>query len=263
MKKHWLARSLILVVIVVSAVGLEYQTSQANLYSPPEAPHYGITMTPNKPKPKHTPAPSDDDELPPTGSVFIPASFNIRTLLRGLGPVGDYFSAHEERFPLNRGMQVVLDDKDVYAIKEIAIPALGLDAPVVPAKYESHNWDISNLRREIAWLENTSLPNRGGNTALVGHLTLSDGTKGPLYYLKDLRRDDTIILVNARYEYVYRVTTQSLLTSNDTSILKSDDHRDQLILITCSNWDDKENRYLYRRAVFADFVSVSRIKNVP
>lgn len=263
MKKHWLVRSLILGVIVVSAVGLEYQTSQANLYSPPEAPHYGITMTPNKPKPKHTPEPSDDEELPPTGSVFIPASFNIRTLLRGLGPTGDYFSIDEEHISLNRGIPVLADGKDVYAINEIAIPALGLDAPVVPAKYESHTWNISNLRREIAWLENTSLPNRGGNTALVGHLTLPDSTKGPFYYLKDLRRGDTIILVNARFEYVYRVTTQSLRTSNDISILKSDDHQDHLILITCSNWDDKEDRYLYRRVVFADFVSVSRIKNVP
>ena len=100
------------------------------------------------------------------------------------------------------------------------VPRLNLSTPVIEGD------DDTTLKRAVGHLPDTPLPWEEGNSAFAGH---RDGLFRPL---KDIQVGDEIRFRTSRREFRYRVTSTSIVTPDDVSVL---DKRAQpsLTLITC------------------------------
>jgi sortase A len=134
----------------------------------------------------------------------------------------------------------------------LVIPALGIDAPVVEVPITNKTWDVSPLTYEIAHLGGTANPGEKNNMVLAGHVTLKRGA-GPFLNLESLEPGDMAIVYAGEQAYTYRLASKRYIGPTDVSIAypTSDPI---LTLITCTNWDAENRRYLKRVALVAELV---------
>jgi sortase A len=144
---------------------------------------------------------------------------------------------------------------DTSPVTRLFIPNLGVDAEVKYVPFDGLTWAISGLQNEIAWMGETSWPGLGGNTGLAGHVTLRNGTAGPLYKLHSLQPGDQVILYTEQNEYIYTVREQRLVEETDLTVLSPTD-KAQLTVITCDEWSATMKLYLKRRILIADLTTV-------
>jgi LPXTG-site transpeptidase (sortase) family protein len=136
---------------------------------------------------------------------------------------------------------------------QLVIPAIGLDAPVVPADtvivkkdgQEFQQWKSPN-KRAVGWQESSALLGQPGNTVMNGHHNIY----GKVFArLVDLEPGDLIVVYGKRQAYVYEVANKMLLREkyqdldlrmdNARWILPSEDER--LTLVTC--WPPETNTH--------------------
>lgn len=141
------------------------------------------------------------------------------------------------------------------SIWRIEIPALEVERTVLFAPRSAASWDITGLRDRVAWLEGTSAPGQGGNTVLVGHVTVLQIGKGPFYSLQRLKPGDLIRIHGGDLVYVYSIQEQKVVRETDIAIT-AQDGPERLTLLTCSGWNEEEGEYVSRRAVIASLVRV-------
>jgi len=134
----------------------------------------------------------------------------------------------------------------------LVIPALGIDAPVVEVPITNKTWDISGVTYEIAHLGGTANPGEKNNMVLAGHVTLKR-VGGPFLHLENLEPGHVAIVYAGEQAYTYRVVSKGYVGPTDVSVAypTSDPI---LTLITCTNWDAENRRYLERVAVIAELV---------
>jgi len=84
----------------------------------------------------------------------------------------------------------------------------------------------STLRRAGGHIHGTALPGQPGNVGIAGH---RDTLFRPL---RNIRKDDLIMLTTLQGEYRYRVVTTEIVSPSDTSVLSSDAN-EVLTLVTC------------------------------
>lgn len=70
----------------------------------------------------------------------------------------------------------------------LEIPSLGVNLPIVGVPLIRNDWDISWLWKQAGWLNGTAFPGWKGNSAITGHVTLSNGKPGPFTELGKLRK---------------------------------------------------------------------------
>ena len=105
-------------------------------------------------------------------------------------------------------------------IGRIEIPRLQLSAIVMEGD------DSRTLRRAVGHISGSPLPGQIGNVALTGH---RDTFFRPL---RNIRRDDTILVTTLQGEFRYRVVSTRVVSPQDVAVL--DSTRDErLTLITC------------------------------
>lgn len=105
-------------------------------------------------------------------------------------------------------------------IGRIEIPRLKLSAIVIEGD------DSKALRRAVGHIIGSPLPGQTGNVALTGH---RDTFFRPL---RDIRRDDTIVVTTLQGEYRYRVVSTKVVGPNDIAVL--DPSVDEILtLVTC------------------------------
>ncbi len=170
----------------------------------------------------------DRGELPATG--FAP---NVRTHLP-VQPVGKTYTR--------------LD-----AIS-VTIPRLGVSANVVGVPLNPDGWDAAWLAENLGWLNGTAFPTWQGNSVLVGHNFLADGSEGPFVHLSALRFGDQITVQAFGTSAVYEVRSVERLRAGDGSALRHEE-KAWLTLITCRDFDEKLNIYRERVVVRAILVS--------
>lgn len=100
------------------------------------------------------------------------------------------------------------------------IPRLGMTMVV------AEGTDETTLRRAGGHIRGTALPGQPGNVGIAGH---RDTLFRPL---RNIRRNDVILLTTLQGEYRYRVVTTEIVSPADVSVLSSDDH-EVLTLVTC------------------------------
>ena len=102
----------------------------------------------------------------------------------------------------------------------IEIPSLDLSVMFLQGTDE---W---TLNRAVGHIEGTALPGQGGNLGIAGH---RDGFFRPL---KDISRNDTIILTTLQGRFFYRVNGIRMVKPKDVKVLAPTD-KPTLTLVTC------------------------------
>ena len=105
-------------------------------------------------------------------------------------------------------------------IGRIEIPRLKLSAIVIEGD------DSKTLRRAVGHIIGSPLPGQRGNVALTGH---RDTFFRPL---RNIRRNDTIVVTTLQGEYRYRVESTRIVSPNDVAVLDST-WDERLTLVTC------------------------------
>ena len=133
----------------------------------------------------------------------------------------------------------------------IVIPAIELDAPVVPVGWtvtdEGPIWDVAD--HAAGWHKASTYPGHVGNIVLSGHHNI----KGQVFrYLIDLEPDDEVFLYVGETAYHYVVTEKHLLEEKGMSeevrrrnaqwIAPTDDER--LTLVTCWPYTSNTHRLI-------------------
>ena len=138
----------------------------------------------------------------------------------------------------------------------LELPSLGVKVPIVGVPLVDNTWDLSWLGNQAGWLAGTAFPSWQGNSALTGHVTLSNGKSGPFANLGSLKWGDKIIVHAYGYVYVYQVRENKTIAPNDTSVLKHEDNA-WLTLITCKTYNETKNTYANRVSIRAVLLSVT------
>ena len=144
-----------------------------------------------------------------------------------------------------------------FADLSLEIPGLAVQIPIVGVPFEADGWDVSQLWEQAGYLEGTAFPTWAGNTALTGHVYLSDGTPGPFYRLKELGWGDELIVHAFGQSHEYEVREVTYVRPDDLSVLGHEEY-DWVTLITCYGYDDQMDTYRWRSVVRAVLVEISQ-----
>lgn len=140
----------------------------------------------------------------------------------------------------------------------IEIQKLGLRMNIVgvPLDSDTDEWDLTWLGSDAGWLEGTAYPTHAGNSAITAHTTLSNGQDGPFAELNALSYGDRVIVHLGGQKYIYEVRENRRVRPTDVNSVLRHEEYPWLTLITCQNYNESSDSYLYRIAVRAVLVSV-------
>jgi LPXTG-site transpeptidase (sortase) family protein len=156
-----------------------------------------------------------------------------------------------------------LQSRDVFGdIRQVEIPSMKLSTDVVLTPFEDSTWDVSTLGQNLARLEGMQGPLEN-NLVLAGHVTLRDGTNGPLRYLSSLRIGDPIRIYTNDRVFIFTVSEMIVVFPDEIEVT-ADTQFPQLTLITCATWDQETLSYLRRQVVLAvlEKVELNSVMNV-
>ncbi len=109
---------------------------------------------------------------------------------------------------------------------QLAIPRINMKANNIVSGVS-----VDDLRKGVGHFRNTPLPGQKGNVAFAGHRTTYGG---PFLHLDQMQTGDPITLTNLLGElFVYKVTSQTVVAPDDTSVLQPTD-LPTLTLVTCT-----------------------------
>ena len=139
------------------------------------------------------------------------------------------------------------------------IPSLGVSQTIVGVPQMDDAWDVSWLNKDIGYLEGTAFPTWEGNSALTGHVYLSNGLPGPFVNLHSLKWGDLIFIHAYGQEFTFEVRWLAFVDPSSTSVIG---HKDGtwITLLTCKEFDAAAGVYKLRTAVQAVLI---RVKNEP
>lgn len=126
----------------------------------------------------------------------------------------------------------------------------GINTSVVEVYFgRTTNWDITKLGAYAGHLEGTSRVGEKGNTVLIGHIELKDGTRGAFAHLDRLKKGDQFSVIVTKGEKVnfisYTVTDLKTVATDDMQVL-ADHGFDELTLLTCYEWTPDQGIYKSR-----------------
>lgn len=134
------------------------------------------------------------------------------------------------------------------AANRLVIPAIELEASILPAPLQNQQWQVDQLGQAIGHLEGTAPPGADGNLVLAGHVRLPSGEAGPFARLHQLERGDIVLVYMENRPFEYRVETQREVDRTAIEVtLPTGDPR--LTLLTCSGWNPDLQRYDRRLVV--------------
>lgn len=136
------------------------------------------------------------------------------------------------------------------------IPSLGISKVIVGVPQTSSGWNITWLGEHVGYLFGTALPTWKGNTVLTGHVWDANGSPGVFSNLKDLGYGDVVAIDAWGQRYIYEVRSNDLVEPDDPRPLQEHSEYDMLTLLTCKDYDEASEQYLYRVLVKAVLQSV-------
>ena len=127
----------------------------------------------------------------------------------------------------------------------LILPTIQLDEPVYDG-VSSYTVNKGIWRRP-----NTSTPDRGGNTVLVGHRFTYNGA-AVFYNLDKLGNNDDIYLIYSQKVYHYKVALIQIVSPNNTQV-EAPSAGNRLTIYTCTPLLTAKNRLVY----IADLIEVN------
>ena len=138
------------------------------------------------------------------------------------------------------------------------IPVIGVNLPINGIRMNKTGWDVTWLGNSAGYLEGSAYPTLPGNTILTGHVTDSNGNPGPFAAVKDLQVGDKIRIQLDGLTYTYEVRQSQLISPKNISALFKHEDYQWLTLVTCENYNERLETFLYRRMVRAVLISVTQ-----
>jgi LPXTG-site transpeptidase (sortase) family protein len=139
---------------------------------------------------------------------------------------------------------------------QLDIPNLSLNIPIVGVDLKDNSWDVTWLGNRAGYLDGSAYPTLSGNSILTGHVTDANGNPGPFAAIKDLKVGDKVNIHGGGLIYVYEVRQSGLIfPSNIKTLFKHEDY-EWLTLVTCETYNEKLDKFIYRRMVKAVLISV-------
>jgi LPXTG-site transpeptidase (sortase) family protein len=118
----------------------------------------------------------------------------------------------------------------------ITIPAIGVDAPVVPVALEPDGtMEIPEDVATIGWFEPGVRPGQPGSAVLSGHVDSRTQGRGAFFDLEDLEVGDEVTIETAGGPQRWQVTARQRFAKDELPIseLFTREGDPQLVLITC------------------------------
>jgi LPXTG-site transpeptidase (sortase) family protein len=144
----------------------------------------------------------------------------------------------------------------------LEIPSLGLKSAIVGVPVnEAGEWDVTWLGNQVGWLNGTAFPTWTGNSLLTAHVTDTNGNPGLFVDLGKMSWGNKILIHSWGQVYTYEVRSVNLWISPD-SISAATKHEELpwITLITCHDYDEKLDTYLWRTLIKAVLVKISEEK---
>jgi LPXTG-site transpeptidase (sortase) family protein len=135
------------------------------------------------------------------------------------------------------------------------IPKLGIHKPITGVPLVDGNWQLKWIGDSIGYLDGTTYPTWPGNSALTAHVYLPNGMPGPFVNLGELAFGDEVIVHAFGQKHVFEVRSKAYVWPEDIKVLKEEKYN-WLTLITCHQYDEKNNSYRVRTVVRAVLVRV-------
>jgi LPXTG-site transpeptidase (sortase) family protein len=126
---------------------------------------------------------------------------------------------------------------------------------------EAGGWDVTWLGNQVGWLNGTSFQTWNGNSLLTAHVTDTNGKPGLFVDLGKMSWGNKILIHSWGQVYTYEVRSVNLWISPD-SISAATKHEELpwITLITCHDYDEKLDTYLWRTLIKAVLVKISEEK---
>ncbi|MDI6908301.1 class F sortase [Nocardioides sp.] len=146
----------------------------------------------------------------------------------------------------------VLARREPGAPQRVRIPALRVDAPVLPVRAPGRTLVPPSDPQRLGWWADGAKPGATTGSALVAGHTVHDGG-GALDHLEDLERGDRVVVRTDKSTIRYdvrrvHVYSKGSLAEHATTLF-SQRVPGRLVLITCEDWDGE--RYLSNVVVTA------------
>lgn len=109
----------------------------------------------------------------------------------------------------------------------LIVPSMIFDQPI----YDGNT--LATLRKGLWRRPNSSTPDQGGNTVLVGHRLTYSNPRGTLYNLDKVHTGDNIGVWWSRKHYLYRVTETKVVGAGEVNI-EAPTKLPQLTIYTCT-----------------------------
>jgi LPXTG-site transpeptidase (sortase) family protein len=132
-------------------------------------------------------------------------------------------------------------------------PTAGISTRVIQSYLNGESWDIRDLGMYAGHLQGTAWMSEVGNIVLAGHVEMGDGRRGVFATVNELKMGDPLYLTQYGEERIYNVVEIKQVTPDDLSVVYPA-AKDQLTLITCTDYDFVQNLYLQRLVVVAERV---------
>lgn len=123
----------------------------------------------------------------------------------------------------------------------LVMPALKVDAPVVPISMVGATLDPPRDYHEVGWWNASAKPGASqGQTVITGHTLHTGGAS--MNNLGELTVGNAVQVVSKRGTLTYTVTKKMVLTKkqlskNSDQLFAQDRGQGRLVLITCSDWN--------------------------
>lgn len=139
----------------------------------------------------------------------------------------------------------------------MAIPAIGVDTPIVLAPYWNRTWHVHHISSEVGYLQGTALPGQGSNVGMAAHsyVNILRDIPGAFVNLEMLQPGDHIHVYYGLDIYVYQMTEQLLLEPWDIWVLMPTES-ELLTMVTCVTWNPDLVAFEHRLVVHANLIEV-------
>ena len=138
----------------------------------------------------------------------------------------------------------------------LEIPSLHVKTDIVGVQQYNQGWNITWLDNQAGWLAGSAFPTWTGNSVITGHVWNANNQPGIFQNLRKLSYGDTVLVHAYGSTYVYEIRDNRLVSP--ANITSAFEHKklSWITLLTCENYDEKSDAYLYRRIVQAVLVRI-------
>jgi LPXTG-site transpeptidase (sortase) family protein len=112
----------------------------------------------------------------------------------------------------------------------VIIPSMLLDQPIYEGTVRNQ---YPTLNKGIWRWPNSSTPDKGGNTVLIGHRFTYTNPRGVFYFLNRVKMGDEIGVVWNNHDFTYKVVSVQEVRPNDSAI-ENNTPQPELTLFTCT-----------------------------